>query len=129
MNKQKAIVLWVIWFAMLQSAFVVHFVIGGGFPEGGNIAEPMASWLWILCGVPVVAATIIRWVAMPKLKEQAELLVAMIVGLALSELPIFFSLFLIGAEYPQNQIAVLIVVVFSLIQFAPSYATPGYTED
>ena len=53
----------------------------------------------------------------------------MIIGLALSEQPIFFSLFLIGADYPQNQIAVLVVSVVSLIQFAPSYGTPGYNID
>ena len=52
----------------------------------------------------------------------------MVVGLALSENPIFFSLFLIGSDYPQNQIAVLIVAVLSLIQFAPSYLTPSYDE-
>ena len=125
-NKQQAIVMWIIWFAMLQSAFIIHFVIGGGFPEGDNVAEPMANWLWAACFVPIVIATVIRWIVIPKQQEQAKLLVTMIIGLALSEQPIFFSLFLIGSDYPQNQIAVLIVAVLSLIQFAPSYATPGY---
>lgn len=59
--------------------------------------------------------------------EQArEKFVAMIIGLALAEAPVFFQLFLIGPDYPQNQIAVLMVAVVAIIQFAPSYATPGY---
>jgi hypothetical protein len=53
----------------------------------------------------------------------------MIVGLSLSEAPVFFSLFLVGPDYPQNQLAVLMVAVVSLIQFAPSYATPGYQQE
>jgi hypothetical protein len=129
MNKQQAIVMWVIWFAMLQFAFVVHFIVGGGFPSGENAVEPMAAWLWIACFVPLVAATLLRWLVMPKIKEQARLLVAMVIGLALSEQPILISLFLIGADYPQIQIGVLCVSVVSLIQFAPSYGTPGYNID
>jgi len=77
----------------------------------------------------MVLAAAVRWLVIPKLKEQQKLLVTMIVGLALSEQPIFVSLFLIGADYPQYQIAVLMASVVSLIQFAPSYATPGYKLD
>jgi len=118
--------MWVIWFAMLQGVFVIQWVLGKGIPGGENIDEPMAVWLWVLALGPIVLATIIRWVVIPKLKEVQALPVAMIVGLVFSEMPVFFSLFLIGPDYPQNQIAVLMVAVVSLIQFAPSYATPGY---
>ena len=124
-NKQQATVMWIIWFAFLQSAFVYHFVFGDGFPQGDNAAEPMALWLWALCLVPLAVATIVRWLVIPKLAEQSALFVAMGVGLGLAEASIFFELFLIGADYPQNQIAVLMLTVFCLIQFAPIYATPG----
>jgi hypothetical protein len=125
MNKKQAVVMWIIWFAFLQSAFVYHFLLGDGFPEGDNAAEPMASWLWALCIVPIGLATLVRWVVMPKLPQQPQMLVAMVIGLGLTEASIFFELFLIGADYPQNQIAVLMLAVFGLIQFAPIYATPG----
>ena len=117
--------MWIIWFVFLQMAFAHHFVLGDGFPSGENAVEPMASWLWMLCVVPVVLATGVRWLVIPRLKQQRQMLVALIIGLVLSETPIFFELFLIGAAYPQNQIAVLMIVVFSLIQFAPIYGTPG----
>jgi hypothetical protein len=125
MQKQPAIVMWIIWFVFLQMAFAYHFVLGDGFPSGGNAAEPMASWLWVLCVAPVILAMGVRWLVIPRLKQQRQMLVAMIIGLALSEAPILFELFLIGAAYPQNQIVVLMIAVFSLIQFAPTYGTPG----
>jgi hypothetical protein len=125
MQKQQALVMWIIWFVFLQMAFAYHFVLEDGFPSGDNAAEPMASWLWVLCLVPIILATIVRWWVIPKLKDQKQMLSALIVGLALTEAPILFELFLIGSDYPQNQIVVLMVAVFSLIQFAPIYATPG----
>ena len=129
MRKQQAFVFWIIWFLFLQSAFLVHFLIGDGFPNGDNIEEPMAAWIWLACVLPIVVATGIRWLFIAKLSEQSKMLVAMIIGLALTEQSIFVSLFLIGSDYPQNQLVVLMVSVVSLIQFAPSYATPGYKLD
>ena len=125
MQKQQAFVMWIIWFGFLQMAFAYHFVLEDGFPSGDNAAETMASWLWVLCLLPIILATIVRWWVIPKLKDQKQMLSALIVGLALTEASILFELFLIGSDYPQNQIVVLMVAVFSLIQFAPIYATPG----
>ena len=125
MDKKQALVMWIIWFAFLQSAFIYHFFVGDGFPEGDNVAEPMALWLWALCIVPVVLTTVVRWVLIPHLTQQSHMLVAMVVGLGLAEVSIGLELFLIGDDYPQNQIAVLMLAVLSLIQFAPIYATPG----
>lgn len=104
----------------------MQWLLGGGLPEGENIETLMSVGSWAMCFVPLIVATVIRWLVIPKIKVPQQQLVAMILGLALSEGPIFLSLFLIGSDYPQNQIAVLIVAVFSIIQFAPSYATPGY---
>jgi len=119
--------MWVIWFSFLQGSLMIQWFLGRGIPGGENAETPMAVWLWGLCFGPLVFATVIRWVVLPKIEVKEQQLAAMIVGLALSEGPIMFSLFLVGSDYPQNQIAVLIVAVFSIIQFAPSYATPGYS--
>ncbi len=125
-TKQHAIVMWIIWFAQLQAAFIFQWFLGGGFSKGENAELPMAIWLWVLCFLPILLATGIRWLLIPKMKLAPQQLVAMLVGLALSEGPLLLSIFLVGPDYPQNQIAVLVVAVFSIIQFAPSYATPGY---
>lgn len=128
-TKQHAIIMWIIWFSMLQSVFVIQWILGKGLPGGENVEQPMALWLWLICFLPLSEATWLRWVRIPKLKSPQSQLTAMIVGLALSEAAVFFSLFLIGPDYPQNQIAVLMVAVVSLIQLAPSYATPGYRHE
>ncbi len=125
-KKQLALVMWIIWLAYLQGTFVLQILLGGGLPEGSNAEQPMAVWLWAMCFGPILLATAIRWLVIPKIKEQPKQLVAMIVGLALAEAPVFFQLFLMGNDYPQNQIAVLMVALVAIIQFAPSYATPGY---
>lgn len=125
-KKQHALVMWIIWFVILQGAFVFQWVLGKGIPEGKNAAEPIATWLWVVCFAPVLLASCIRWLVIPKIQQPQQQLIAMIVGLSLSEIPVFFSLFLIGSDYPQYQIAILMLAVVSIIQFAPSYATPGY---
>jgi len=126
LTKQHAIVMWVIWFAQLQAAFVFQVFLGDGFSKGKNTDTPMQIWLWVLCFLPLVIATGIRWMALPRLKLPVQQLVGMIVGLALAEASVLISIFLVAPEYPQYQIAVLMVAVVSIIQFAPSYATPGY---
>ncbi|MFP4068605.1 MAG: hypothetical protein ACLFVC_00350 [Opitutales bacterium] len=126
-TKQQALIAWIIWFAMLQSAFIYHFFLGDGFPSGENAPEPMAAAVWALAFAPLVLATAVRWLVIPKLRQPPQILVAMIIGLALSEASVFVELFLM-ADYPQNQIAVLLVAVVCLIQFAPTYATPGYRQ-
>ena len=128
-SKQHALIMWIIWFTQLQAAFVFQFFLGGGFARGENAEAPMAPWLWLICLVPLVLATGIRWLLIPKIKESAQQLVAMIVGLALAEAVVFLSIFLVGPDYPQYQIAILMVAVVALIQFAPSYATPGYKPE
>jgi len=124
-TKQHAIVLWILWFSFLQSAFIFTWFIGGGIPEGENAAEPMAFWLWLLTFGGLAMATVIRWIVIPKVSKPQQQLATLIVGLSLCEMPVFVSLFFMQ-DYPQNQIAVLIVAVLCVIQFAPSYATPGY---
>lgn len=126
-TKQQAIVMWVIWFSFLQSAFLFTWFIGGGIPEGENAAEPMAAAFWLICFGGLAAAAVVRWLMIPKVGKFEQQLTTMIAGLALCEMPVFVSLFGMR-DYPQNQIAVLIVAVLSIIQFAPSYATPGYKQ-
>ena len=118
--------MWIIWFTQLQAAFVFQFFLAGGFAQGENAEAPMALWLWLICLVPLVLATGIRWLLIPKIKALVPQMVVMIIGLALAEAAVFLSIFLVGPDYPQYQIAILMVAVVALIQFAPSYATPGY---
>jgi hypothetical protein len=127
-TKQHALVMWIIWFAQLQAAFVFQIFLGNGFKSAENADSPMAFWLWLLCLLPLVFAAGIRWLAIPKVTQAVQQLVMMIVGLGLVEASVLCGIFLVGPDYPQYQIALLMVAVASLIQFAPSYATPGYKQ-
>ncbi|MEM8866870.1 MAG: hypothetical protein AAGC73_01255 [Verrucomicrobiota bacterium] len=129
MTKQHAITMWIIWFAMLQSAFIFPFFLGEGFPEGANAEVPMDAWIWVACFSPLITGTVLRWLVIPKMKEAQQMLVGLIIGMSFGEVAILLSIFLIGSDYPQNQIAVLIVAVLMLILMAPSYATPGVNPE
>jgi len=128
-TKQHAMIMWIIWFAYLQSMLAIQFFIGGGIPSGDNIAEPMPLGLWVAAICPALIAITLRWSLMHKLRQPAQQLPALIVGLALSELPLFISLFLVGSDYPQNQIVILMIAFFSGLQYAPIYATPGMSPE
>ncbi|PXA03788.1 hypothetical protein DDZ13_10910 [Coraliomargarita sinensis] len=121
-KEQPVPVVWIIWFAILQGALVIQWVIGEGIPEGENAAESMDAWLWLIVFIPIILAIAIRWLIIPKLDKLEAKMTAMIAGLALAEAPIMLSLFLMLPDYPQNQIAVLMVGVVAIFQFAPFYA-------
>lgn len=128
MQRNQVLVLWIVWFAFLQVAFAYHFILDGGLPSGENIAEPMNPTFWALCLAPILAATVIRWIVLPKLPDFQPKLVAQIVGMALAESAILFEIFLIGSDYPQNQIAILVVALFALFQFAPTHAKADWGD-
>lgn len=87
-TKQHALIMWILWFSYLQSAFVIQWFLGKGLPSGGNAPESMAVWLWLLCFVPLIVASFLRWLVIPKIEKPQIQLVSMIVGLSLSEAPI-----------------------------------------
>jgi hypothetical protein len=126
LTKQHALVMWILWFVQLQAAFAVQFILVGGISEGENASESMVIWLWLLCLLPLVVSMGIRWLIIPKVTKAVQQLLAMLVGLGLSEASLFCSVFFVAPDYPQYQIAILMVSVLCIIQFAPSYATPGY---
>lgn len=125
-TKQHALVMWIIWFAQLQAAFIFQFFLVGGIVKGENASEPMAIGLWLACLLPIVISTGLRWLLIPKVTTAVQQLLLLIVGVGFSEASLFCSIFFVAPDYPQYQIAILMVAVVSIIQFAPSYATPGY---
>ena len=105
MQKQQAVVMWIIWFAFLQTAFAYHFCVDDGFPEGDNAAEPMAS---VASGRSASCRlSSRRWCVggmIPKVKgSQADVAHAAGNGhwpRAWPEASIFLELFLIGCRLP-----------------------------
>ncbi len=127
----QALVLWIIWFAMLVSVFIFQFILGGGIPSGPDDGQPNTAILVLSIAV-ILIATMIRWFVIPRQTEADKLLVVMIVGIAFAESAQFFQLFLIGDAYPRTQLTLFVFSVLGIAQFAPVYAgklRPGYRSN
>lgn len=119
--KMNSIILWLIWLAIFLSLFLYQFLLGGGIPSGKNETEPPVVFMWII-GSEILIASFIRWVLIPKQVDNIKLLRLMIIGLALSESVQFIQIFVIGKNYPETQLSVFALSVFSVAQFIPLYA-------
>jgi len=118
----RALVLWVIWFAMLSAVFFYQFGIGRGLPHGSNLPSAAAPPAVYLAIAQVAVASLIRWLVIPRAKEIPKILVLMIIGLALSEAVEFFGLFLVPRDQPETKLSLWILSILSIAQFAPVYA-------
>lgn len=119
-----ALVLWVVWFAMVTAIPIYQFALGGGWPSGTNARASGFSPVEILAVGQILAATVIRWLVLPKFTETSQQLVMMIIGLALSEAVEFYGIFLVPLEQPETKLALFILSLASVAQFAPIFARP-----
>jgi len=118
----RALVLWVIWFAMLCSVFLYQLILGKGVPHGSNLqssSTPPIVWVAI---AQVAAASFIRWLLIPRTKEVPKMVVLMIIGLALGEGVEFYGLFLVPHDQPETKLLLWILSILGIAQFAPVYA-------
>ncbi len=120
-NVPKALVLYIIWFALTAGLFVYQFVLGGGFLTGANALPQGYGFPIPLIGVEVAAAAVVRWAVIPRLKGPSRILVALVIGMALSESAELFGIFLIPRGMPQTKMAVFYLAVVSAFQFLPTY--------
>ena len=83
-NSQR-IVMWVIWFAILQGLFVIRLFAAPKFtPEQEAMPLVISPIAWIALGSACISM-IVRWLIIPRITEMQPRLTAMIVGLALAE--------------------------------------------
>ena len=118
----QAMVLWVIWFSITVSIFIYQFTLGRGLPHGTNAPGGGLSPVVVLAIMEILIATAVRWFVLPRAKHSRQMLVAMIIGLALSEAVEFYGIFLIPAGQPQTKLSLFILSLLSCAQFAPIYA-------
>src|SRR6478735_154976 len=117
----QALVFWIIWFAILQGLVIQQFFIGGGIPKGVDQGNPPIQWL-ALAGGLAIAALVIRFSVIPRLKTIPQKLPAMIIGLALSEGIGLFGMFVVGKNFPETQQVFLVTAIACIVSFAPVYA-------
>ena len=119
--KNQVLVYWILWAAILWGMMFLQFFHGGGIPAGEDAPNPPQG-IFIFCISIIAISTIIRWILIPKAKDRGKLLVLMIIGLALIDGAQIFQLFLIGPDYPQKQITILVLALIGAVQFVPTYA-------
>lgn len=115
------IVFWIIWFAIFNGLFILQFVVAGGFPSGSNAGEVPVWSVAVPAGLLVVAVAI-RFLVIPRISDINSLLVAMVVGLALSEGIGIMGMFAVGKAFPETRMALFIVSVCAVVMYAPIYA-------
>lgn len=115
-------VFWIIWFAIMNGLFIMLFLAAGGIPKGSNVGEP-PTWIVGACAALVVAAIAIRFLVIPKIKQLSQLLPAMIVGMAFAEATGIIAMFVLGKEFPETRMTLFLTSVFTVLIFAPSYAS------
>lgn len=115
-------VFWIIWFTIMNSLFVMLFVGAGGIPKGSNVGTP-PTWIIGACAGLAVVAIAIRFLIIPKIKQLSQLLPAMIVGIAFAEATGFIAMFVLGKEFPETRMTLFLTSVFTVLIFAPSYAS------
>lgn len=118
----RALVLWIIWFWMLGAVFLYQFALGKGVPQGSNSPSSTTPPIVYVALAQVAAASLIRWLLMPRTKEIQRMLVLMIIGLALSEAAEFYGLFLVPRDQPETKLSLWILSILGVAQFAPVYA-------
>ncbi|MES2981019.1 MAG: hypothetical protein V4727_01800 [Verrucomicrobiota bacterium] len=115
-------VFWIIWFMIMNGLFVMLFVAGGGIPKGSN-AGPPPTWIIGACAAFTVVAVAIRFLIIPRIKQLSKLLPAMIVGIAFAEATGIIAIFALGKEFPETRMTLFLTSVFTVLIFAPSYAS------
>ena len=119
----RALVFWVIWFAILSGLLMMQFMLGGGIPTGNNAPGASLPPIAFIALGEVLASTAVRWLVLPRFTAFPRKLAWMLVGIALSEGAGFFEIFLVPRNQPETRQFVLALAVFGIVQFAPIYAT------
>ncbi len=120
-QKLHPFILWVIWSSMFLMLFVYQEFLDGGIQSGTNAESPDIPFQALCLGV-ILIATVIRWLIIPKVKDNGSLLLLMIIGISMAEAAQLFQIFLIGSEFPETKMSIFILSILGVGQFAPFYA-------
>ena len=121
-KRPQLLVLWVIWASLFTGIIVYQLVLGRGIPAGENAPASGMNFAVVLAIGQIAAASLVRWLFIPRAKNPGQLLVFMIVGLALSEAVEFYGLFLVSADQPSTKLTLWVLSLLSALQFIPTYA-------
>jgi len=120
--------MWIIWFAILQGLFILHFFAA---PKPVPAEEAVAFSLSMISIVALAAAGIgmvLRWVVIPRITSKLAQLQAMIIGLALCEGSGIIGMFVLPGAHNDERMLLFVVAVATVILSAPIYTIRRKTE-
>jgi len=110
---QQTIIAWIIWSAFFTSLFFYRFFFGS---ESGE-SPTFDLFAFLMLTIPSLVCLVIRWAIIPKLRQCATRLVAMIIGLSFGESLAFFGFFL----FTDLEFLFFTTSLIMVGQFAPTY--------
>ncbi|HLP24688.1 MAG TPA: hypothetical protein VK477_03345 [Acidobacteriota bacterium] len=116
--RQRLLVWWIIWFALLTGVCVLYFVLGRG-PMRPAAANPFHNLVGL---VPLFVSIVIRWLVLPRYTDGQKAFVVFVLGCALAEACSILGIFL-GGPYRDD---LFLLGALGIAQFVPLYARRLY---
>lgn len=122
-TKRQLIVWWVLWAAFQVGIFMIHYFVGGTHarPASPSPESPLG-----LAGLaPFFAATIVRWILLPRVTSAPPAFPLFLVGIALAEATCFLGIFV----FSDHQQLLFAASVLGIFQFIPFFARRFFSDD
>lgn len=116
--RQRLLVWWTVWFAMLSGVCVLYFALGSG-PTRPASPNPFKDLIGL---VPLFVSIVIRWLVLPRYTDGQKAFVMFIIGCALAEGCSVLGIVL-GGPYRDD---LFLLGALGIAQFVPLYARRLY---
>ena len=114
-----------IWAALSSSCFIYPIFLDDGLPIRFNDQGIQFNFALLMSFASWAIATLIRWIVIPKLTSYLAILGFFIAGLAFTEATIFYGIFLLNNDQPNEKALIFWVAVVCMIQFFPLFLNRG----
>ena len=114
-----------IWAALSSSCCIYPIFLDDGLPLHFNDQGIQLHFALIMSFASWSVATVIRWIVIPKLTSYPKVIGFFIAGLAFTEATIFYSIFLLGDDQPNEKALIFWLAIVCMAQFFPMFLNQG----
>jgi hypothetical protein len=124
----KAMIFWILWFAILSGLLMIQLLAKGGVPKLENPEN--APILFPALGLGMAMASMaVRFVVIPRLDSLEKKLPLMILGLAMAESIGVLGAFVVPPEEGASRLFMLALALVCIVVSAPVYANSGKNKN
>jgi hypothetical protein len=124
----KAMIFWILWFAILSGLLMMQLLAKGGVPKLENPEN--ASILFPAIGLGMAMASMtVRFVVIPRMDTLEKKLPLMLVGLAMAESIGVLGAFVVPPEEGASRLFMLVLAVVCIVVSAPVYVNSGKNKN